>query len=81
LPSRIPTILQGDSLVNDASAITAYRVAVAAAVGESAGLLHAGTEFLVASLGGVAVGLVLMVPFHRLRTHLHEPLFKNTLSL
>ncbi|KPC92645.1 sodium:proton exchanger, partial [Streptomyces sp. NRRL F-6602] len=41
LPSRITTILQGESLVNDATAITAYRVAVAAAIGESAGLLHA----------------------------------------
>ncbi|MGW9610054.1 Na+/H+ antiporter [Streptomyces diastaticus] len=81
LPSRITTILQGESLVNDATAITAYRVAVAAAVGESAGPLHAGAEFLVASLGGVAVGLVLMVPLHWLRTHLREPLLQNTLSL
>ncbi|MBO0511235.1 cation:proton antiporter domain-containing protein, partial [Streptomyces beijiangensis] len=34
LPSRITTILQGESLVNDATAITAYKVALAAAVGE-----------------------------------------------
>jgi CPA1 family monovalent cation:H+ antiporter len=33
LPNRITTILQGESLVNDATAITAYKVALAAAVG------------------------------------------------
>ena len=38
LPSRITTILQGESLVNDATAITAYQVALAAAVGEGADL-------------------------------------------
>lgn len=37
LPNRITTILQGESLVNDATAITAYNVALAAAVGVSAG--------------------------------------------
>lgn len=35
LPSRVTTILQGESLVNDATAITAYRVALAAAVGRA----------------------------------------------
>ncbi|CAM5710519.1 CPA1 family monovalent cation:H+ antiporter OS=Streptomyces albaduncus OX=68172 GN=FHS32_004813 PE=3 SV=1 [Streptomyces griseoloalbus] len=34
LPSRITTILQAESLFNDATAITAFRVAVAASVGE-----------------------------------------------
>lgn len=36
LPSRMTTILQGESLVNDATAITAFKVALAAAVGEGA---------------------------------------------
>ncbi|MGK3937698.1 Na+/H+ antiporter [Streptomyces caeruleatus] len=81
LPSRITTILQGESLVNDATAITAYRVALAAAVGESATWAGGIGEFLLAAVGGVAVGLVLMVPIHWLRTHLKEPLLQNTLSL
>lgn len=33
LPRRIMTVLSGESQVNDATALTAYRVAVAAAVG------------------------------------------------
>ncbi|WP_424211836.1 Na+/H+ antiporter [Streptomyces sp. BI20] len=81
LPPRITTILQGESLVNDATAITAYKVALAAVVGEGAGWAGGIVEFLLAAVGGVAVGLVLMVPIHQLRTRLKEPLLQNTLSL
>ncbi|MFF1354622.1 Na+/H+ antiporter [Streptomyces sp. NPDC058297] len=81
LPARITTILQGESLVNDATAITAYKVALAAAVGEGASWAGGIREFLVAAVGGVGVGLVLMVPLHWLRTHLKEAVLQNTLSL
>lgn len=81
LPSKITTILQGESLVNDATAITAYKVALAAAVGEGATWAGGIREFLLAAVGGVVVGLVLMVPIHWLRTHLNEALLQNTLSL
>ncbi|WP_329455719.1 Na+/H+ antiporter [Streptomyces sp. NBC_01497] len=81
LPHRITTILQGESLVNDATAITAYKVALGAAVGTGASWGGGMREFLLASGGGVLVGLVLMVPLHWLRTHLREALLQNTLSL
>lgn len=81
LPNRMTTILQGESLVNDATAITAYKVALAAAVGVGAGWAGGIAEFLLASVGGVGVGLLLMVPIHQLRTRLKEPLLQNTLSL
>ncbi|MES4888832.1 Na+/H+ antiporter [Streptomyces sp. NPDC096012] len=81
LPSRITTILQGESLLNDATAITAYKVALAAAVGAGATWAGGVVEFLIAAVGGVGVGLVLMAPLHWLRTHLREPLLQNTLSL
>ncbi|MGW0941577.1 Na+/H+ antiporter [Streptomyces sp. NPDC002623] len=81
LPSRITTILQGESLLNDATAITAYKVALAVVVGEGASWAGGIEEFLVASVGGTAVGLILMAPLHWLRTHLKEPLLQNTLSL
>ncbi|MFJ3087272.1 Na+/H+ antiporter [Streptomyces sp. NPDC086838] len=81
LPARVTTILQGESLVNDATAITAYKVALAAAVGEGISWGAGAGEFLLASVGGVGVGLLLMVPLHWLRTHLREPLLQNTLSL
>ncbi|MEV7399016.1 Na+/H+ antiporter [Streptomyces sp. NPDC091267] len=81
LPARVTTILQGESLVNDATAITAYKVALAAAVGEGMSWGAGIGEFLLAAVGGVGVGLVLMVPLHWLRTHLKEALLQNTLSL
>jgi CPA1 family monovalent cation:H+ antiporter len=56
-------------------------VALAAAVGVSAGWSGGIVEFLVASVGGVGVGLLLMVPIHQLRKRLREPLLQNTLSL
>jgi monovalent cation/hydrogen antiporter len=57
LPRRVVTILEGESLVNDATAITCLRVALAAlAVGQFSAF-DAGVGFLIALLGGVAVGL------------------------
>ncbi|GAA0322007.1 Na+/H+ antiporter [Streptomyces turgidiscabies] len=81
LPSRVTTILQGESLVNDATAITAYRVALAAAVGEGATWAGGIGEFLLAAVGGVGIGLLLMVPIHWLRRCLKEALLQNTMSL
>lgn len=56
-------------------------MALAAAVGEGASWGGGLAEFALASLGGVGIGLVLMVPLHWLRTHLREALLQNTLSL
>ncbi|WP_406725562.1 Na+/H+ antiporter [Streptomyces sp. GD-15H] len=81
LPSRVTTILQGESLLNDATAITAFRVAVAAAVGEGTTWVGGVGDFLLAAFGGLVVGLALMAPLHWLRTHLKETLLQNTLSL
>ncbi|MCT4355345.1 Na+/H+ antiporter [Streptomyces sp. Je 1-79] len=81
LPHRITTILQGESLVNDATAITAFKVALAAAVGEGVSWAGGLGEFALASIGGIGVGLVLMAPIHWLRCRLGEPLLQNTLSL
>ncbi|MGW0467135.1 Na+/H+ antiporter [Streptomyces sp. NPDC003027] len=82
LPNRITTILQGESLVNDATAITAFKVALAAAVGAGVGWVGGIGEFALAAIGGIGVGLVLMVPLHWLRRRLGgEALLQNTLSL
>jgi CPA1 family monovalent cation:H+ antiporter len=81
LPAQLVSILQGESLVNDATAITVYRVAIAAAVGEGFSFGSAVGEFLLAALGGTAVGLVLMWPLQWLRVRLGDPLLSNTFSL
>jgi CPA1 family monovalent cation:H+ antiporter len=58
VPRRIVTIVEGESLINDGTALVAYRVAVAAAVGGTFDLLDATGDFVVNVLGGVAVGVV-----------------------
>ncbi|MGI4744117.1 MAG: Na+/H+ antiporter [Janthinobacterium lividum] len=57
LPRRITSILEGESLLNDASALIAYRYAVAAVVSGAFGLWDAGWHFLWAAGGGAAIGL------------------------
>jgi CPA1 family monovalent cation:H+ antiporter len=58
VPRRIVTILEGESLLNDATALVAYRFAVIAATTGSFSLVTAGTTFVVAAVGGLAIGLV-----------------------
>ena len=57
LPRRIVTVLEGESLVNDASALVAYRVAVAAALTSSFSFGAAIGDFALSSVGGVVIGL------------------------
>jgi Na+/H+ antiporter len=57
IPHRVVTILEGESLVNDASALVLYRSALAAAVTGAFVLTQALQQFVLASVGGVAIGL------------------------
>ena len=57
VPRRIVTILEGESLLNDATALVAYRFAVIAATVGGFSIVDASTTFLIASVGGIAVGL------------------------
>jgi Na+/H+ antiporter len=59
LPRRIVQILEGESLVNDAAALTIYRFAVAAVVGGAFSFGEAVLTFFWISLAGVAVGALL----------------------
>jgi monovalent cation/hydrogen antiporter len=58
VPRRIVAILEGESLLNDATALVAYRVAMTAAMLGTFSILDAGSSFLTGALGGVAVGLL-----------------------
>jgi Na+/H+ antiporter len=59
LSHKTMTILEGESLINDASGLIAYRLAVAAVAGSSFVLWKAGVQFFVLILGGFAVGFAL----------------------
>ncbi len=57
VPRRIVTILEGESLVNDATGLVVYRVAVAAALTGAFSIWNASGKFLLIGGGGVVVGL------------------------
>ena len=61
VPRRVVTILEGESLINDASALIAYRFAVVAAMTGVFSLAEASIAFVVVGLGGIAVGVVVGV--------------------
>ena len=81
LPRRLVTILEGESMVNDAAAIVAYRMAVAAAVTGAFSLVHASLRFLLVGTGGIAVGLAVGWLLGAVRRHIHDPEVENTISL
>lgn len=58
LNKRVVSILEGESLVNDASALIAYRYALIAGITGNFVLWRAGLEFLLIAGGGIVVGLL-----------------------
>lgn len=69
VPKRIITILEGESLVNDATGLIAYKYAVAAVAIGSFGIWEAGLQFILVASGGILLGLALGTVFkwiHRL---------------
>ena len=82
VPRRIVTILEGESLVNDATGIVAYRVAVAAVVTGAFSIWEAGLQFLVGAAGGVGAGFAVGWLVVWARRHVSEdPSVQNIVSL
>jgi Na+/H+ antiporter len=82
VPRRIVTVLEGESLVNDATGIVAYRVAVAAVVTGAFSIWEAGLQFVVGAAGGVAVGFAVGWLVVWARRHVSEdPSVQNIVSL
>lgn len=80
LPRRVVTILEGESLLNDATALVSLRTAIAAAsVGVNT--IEVGLDFLWASVGGAVLGFVVFVVVARLRRLVTDPLMDTAISL
>jgi CPA1 family monovalent cation:H+ antiporter len=80
VPRRIVSIIEGESLVNDGTALVAYRTAVAA-VGGSFSLWAAGLEFVASAAGGIAIGLAVGFVISEIRRRLDDVLVEITISL
>ena len=80
LPRRIVTILEGESLLNDATALVALRTAIAAAT-VTVSYAEVGLDFLRAAGGGLAVGLLFFAVVAWVRKHVTDSVLDTSVSL
>ena len=72
LPQRIVSILEGESLVNDATGIVLYKLALGAVMVGSFSLVDAGGMLVWKIIGGVSVGLVTGILFVKIYPYLRD---------
>ncbi len=80
MPRRVVTILEGESLVNDATAIVTLRTAIAAMAGVVS-VWEVGLGFLLSAVGGSVVGLVVALVVGKIRRRLENDLADVAVSL
>lgn len=76
LPRRIVTVLEGESLLNDATALVALRTAIVGATG----VMAIGLEFGLAAGGGLLVGLAVYGVVGWMRRHVTDPVIDTSVS-
>jgi len=86
VPARMSTILNGESLMNDATGLVAFKFALAAIVAGSFPLSRIAFQFPLISVGGFAIGFAIGYAIGRLRDlllrlHVSDALIEITLSL
>jgi Na+/H+ antiporter len=81
VPRTIVTVLDGESLVNDATALVAYRFAIAAMISGTFSLPEAIGRFLLVAVGGTAIGLAVGWLAAQVQRRLDDPPVQMTISL
>ncbi len=81
LPRRLMTLIEGESMVNDATGLVVYRFAVASVVIGSFSLAQASLQFVLVSVGGLLVGLVVGWPVAWLHRHLDDAPIEIAITL
>lgn len=80
MPRRIVMILEGESLVNDATAIVVLRTALAALAG-SVSLLEVVADFTLAAGGGALVGVVVAIVIGKIRLYVQQTALDTSISI
>jgi Na+/H+ antiporter len=73
IPRRIVTILEGESLVNDASGLVLYKFALAAVLTGAFSFVDASVQFVLVSAGGVSLGIGLAFVYIAIHRRLGDP--------
>jgi Na+/H+ antiporter len=81
IPRRIVTILEGESLVNDASGLVIYKFAVVAVLTGAFSLTEASLQFAAVAAGGILIGIVLAYLFIAIHKKLGDPFIEVLTSL
>jgi Na+/H+ antiporter len=81
LPRNIVTLIQGEGLLNDATALTVLSVAVVAARNGSFSFTSAVGQFVIMAAGGVIAGIVVAYAVRAARPVMQDPLIANAISL
>lgn len=81
LPRRIVALIEGESLVNDGTALVAYKFAVVAVVTGTFSLADAAGSFVLNVAGGIAIGLGIGFLIRQVRRRLDDPPLEITISL
>jgi len=81
LPPKLITIIEGEGLLNDATALTILTVAVTAATSGGFSLGNAVLRFLLAAAGGLLCGVAIAIVVRLLLSVVRDPLLVNGLSL
>jgi Na+/H+ antiporter len=80
-PRRYVTVVEGESLLNDSTALIAYKFALAAAVSGGFSLAHAGERFVINGVAGVAIGLAVAFVIAQLRRAVDDAPTEISISL
>jgi monovalent cation/hydrogen antiporter len=81
VPRRLVSAVEGEGLFNDATALVAFRVAVAAVVAGSFSMVDAGLSFVLGAIGGVAIGLAAGWVIAEIRKRTTDAQLSVTISL
>src|SRR5919201_5863772 len=81
VPRRIVAVIEGESLVNDGTALVLYKVAVTAVVAGTFSVWDASLRFVWSIVGGVAIGFVVGYVVAEVRRRLDSPPLEVTISL
>lgn len=81
LPSQMMTVLKGESLINDAAALTLFTFAVASVTGTHLAIPNLFLFLLYSAVVGIIVGVVIGVIVHRVRMRLSNATLSTVLSV